>query len=289
MIGWFTAGAVMLGQTSNEATISMATTPFPYPQAPDTCSNLESRCNYIVDHFWDAYDVSRPISDTIAFETAFRDYVDFFRYAHRNVVMASVKDFVFKAQANAANLRLVGRVAERSLYGTEAQYWSDEVYVAFIKPLVSSKQLSKDERNHYKGQLELINANQVGMELDFEFTTPDGTKRRLSDITAESYILLFLGDNIDSNIGRVRLSTDVSLNALLDAGKAALVCITLRDYDATWASAAAGYNSNWIVGCSGQLRVDVRGLPCCYVLDGQRKIANKSLTIEHLKSVVSPY
>ena len=36
---------------------------FAYPLASDTCSTLESRCNYIITHFWDNFDISKPITD----------------------------------------------------------------------------------------------------------------------------------------------------------------------------------------------------------------------------------
>lgn len=276
--------------TGTAAADNAARTLFAYPQAPDTCSNLESRCNYIITHFWDHYDYSRPIADNVAFENTFRDYVDFFRYAHRNVVKASVRDFVNKSQANAANLLKVADVAERSLYGPDAEYWSDEVYVEFAKPLAGAKSLPNEVRNHLKGQLERINGNQVGAVLDFEYTDATGSRHRLSELTGKSFIVLFLDEGTDSSIGRVRLSTDVSLNALLDAGEATLVCITLCKYSTAWASQAAGYNANWTVGCSDQLGkvIDLRGIPSCYVLDSERRIANKQLSVEGLKAVVSP-
>ena len=135
---------------------------FAYPLAPDTCSTLESRCNYIITHFWDNFDISKPIVDDTAFENTFRDFVDFFRYSHRNIVMAVVRDFVNKAQSNTANLKKLGEVAERALYGPEAEYWSDEVYMAFIKPLAASKQLPRDVRDHYARQLAAINTVQIG-------------------------------------------------------------------------------------------------------------------------------
>ena len=37
------------------------TTLFAYPVAPDTCTTLEGRCNYIVQRFWDNFDFSKPI------------------------------------------------------------------------------------------------------------------------------------------------------------------------------------------------------------------------------------
>ena len=263
---------------------------FAYPLAPDTCSTLEGRCNYIITHFWDNFDISKPITDQVAFEKTFRDYVDFFRYAHRNVVMSSVRDFVNKAQSNTVNLQKVGEVAERALYGTEAEYWSDEVYVAFAKALASSKKLPKDVRDHYGAQLARINAVQVGSALDFEFYDTNGEKRRLSDYPANTYVLLFIDGSTDSSIGRLRLSTDVALNALLDSGNALLVCLSMNKYTSDWATVAAGYATNWIVGCNDELlkQLDLRAFPCCYVLDEQRVIVNKALSVEGLMSAVNP-
>ena len=214
---------------------------FAYPMAPDTCATLESRCNYIISHFWDDYDISKPITDEAAFESTFRDFVDFFRYAHRNVVLGTVRDLVNKAQSNTSNLQKLGEVAERTLYGTEAEYWSDEVYV---------KELPE----------------------------------------AKSYILLFIDDSTDSMIGRLRLSTDVALNALLESGGVKLLCLSANKYSADWAATASGYGENWIVGCSENLKnnLDLRMLPCCYILDAERIIVDKALSVERLMSAVNP-
>lgn len=263
---------------------------FAYPLAPDTCSTLEERCNFIITHFWDGFDISKPITDDAAFERTFRDFVDFFRYSHRNVVMSTVRDFINKAQSNASNLQKVGRVAESALYGTEAEYWSDEVYVAFAKALAGSKQLPRDVRDHYASQLARINSVQVGAMLDFEFVGIDGLKQHLSDLNAKTFILLFLDDSTDSMIGRLRLSTDVALNALLNEGEATLVCLCANKYTADWASAAAGYADNWIIGCGENLAkdLDLRAFPVCYMLDDQRTILNKTLSVEALMTAVNP-
>ena len=264
---------------------------FAYPMAPDTCSTLESRCNYIITHFWDNYDISKPISDDVAFENTFRDFVDFFRYAHRNVVLTVARDFVFKAQSNASNLQKVGQIAERALYGQEAEYWSDEVYVTFARTLAASKQLPKDVRDHYAAQIARINSVQVGATLDFEYVGTDGLKHRLSELPeSKSYILLFIDDSTDSMIGRLRLSTDVALNALLDSGDVTLVCLSMNKYSDQWRDKAEGYADNWTIGCSEQLanQLDLRVLPCCYILNAERVIVNKSLSVEGLMTAVNP-
>lgn len=264
---------------------------FAYPMAPDTCSTLESRCNYIISHFWENYDISKPITDMEAFENTFRDFVDFFRYSHRNIVMGVVRDLVNKAQSNTSNLLKLGEVAERALYGPGAEYWSDEVYVAFIKPIAANKSLPKEVRDHYASQLTRINAVQTGSTLDFEYIGADGLKHRLNELPeSESYIILFLDDSTDSSIGRLRLSTDVALNALLESGNATLLCLSLNNYSAEWATTAQAYCEHWIVGCSENLsdQLDLRSLPCCYVLNSERVIVNKSLSVEGLMRAVNP-
>ena len=264
---------------------------FAYPQAPDTCATLESRCNYIITHFWDNFDISKPITDDVAFETTFRDFVGFFTYAHRNVVMVKVRDLVNKAQSNTSNLQKLGEVAERALYGPTAEYWSDEVYVAFAKPLASSKKLPKEVREHYAHQLAEMNAVQTGVVLDFEYIGTDGAKHRVSELPeGTTLIVLFLDDSTDSTIGRLRLSTDVVLNSLVDEGKVALLCICLNKYSADWAATAAGYASNWALGCGENLstQLDLRVLPCCYLLDGEHKVLTKALSVDALISSLNP-
>ena len=244
---------------------------FAYPMAPDTCATLESRCNYIISHFWDDYDISKPITDEAAFETTFRDFVDFFRYAHRNVVLGTVRDLVNKAQSNTSNLQKLGEVAERTLYGTEAEYWSDEVYVAFIKPLAANKKLPREVRERYVRQLTQINSVQVGSVLDIEYVGADGVKHSLKELPeAKSYILLFIDDSTDSMVK--------------------LLCLSANKYSADWAATASGYGENWIVGCSENLKnnLDLRMLPCCYILDAERIIVDKALSVERLMSAVNP-
>ena len=260
-------------------------TPFPYPVAPDTCSTLESRCNYIITRFWDNYNITRPIADDAAFETAFRDWVGFFPYCHRNIVMSTIRDFMFKAQSNTPNLIKIGAVAERALYSPEAEFWSDEVYIAFAQQMAAAKQLKNDLRSYYRDQIQRINANQEGMVLNVEYTGTDGQRHRLLDLGADGYILLLSDDGVDSTIDRVRLSTDVVINKLLDEGALAVVNIVDAKYNSQWATAAAGYPANWTVGCNDKLSqlLDLRALPVCYLIDKEGKILRKNITVEALK------
>lgn len=266
-----------------------AKTPFAYPVAPDTCSTLESRCNFIVSNFWGNYNITRPIADDAAFDVAFRDWVNFFRYAHRNIVMASIRDFMFKAQSNTPNLLKVGSEAEAALFSDGAEYWSDEVYLAFAQFMANAKHLKNDVREHYRDQILLINGCQEGMVLNLEYTGTDGQRHKLTDLGAESYIVFVSDSGVDSSIDRVRLSTDMAVNALITGGHLAVVNIEPVKYSSQWAAAAAARTEGWVIGCNDKLmqQMDVRKLPTCYFLDKDGKIVNKNLSVEAIKNALN--
>ena len=258
-------------------------TPFQYPTAPDTCSTLESRCNYIVQNFWNNYNIAKPISSDADFETAFRDYVGFFKYAHKNIVMTSIRNFIFKARSNTANLSKVGRVAEAALYGPYAEYWSDELYVEIAKLLAQSTNLKPAERNHYKHQMEVINACQTDQKLqDMELSTADG-KVKLSALGGKSYLLVLTDDTSSSSIDRLRLSTDVNVNALIDAGQLKVVQIFLGKPAAGWTDSQP---ANWVNTSSEQAgnQLDLRCVPTCYIVDGDLTLLTKNVSVEDLKN-----
>lgn len=261
-------------------------TPFAYPVAPDTCATLESRCNYIVQNFWNNYDIAKPIANDADFETAFRDYVEFFRYAHKNIVMASVRHFIFKARSNTPNLLKVGRVAEAALYGPYAEYWSDELYVEIAKLLAESTSLKAADRNYYKHQIEVINNCVVGNKLqDIDLNTASG-KIKLSSLGAKSFLLVFTDDSSSSSIDRLRLSTDVNLNALIEGGQLVVVQIFLGKPASGWAEAQP---ANWTNAYSEQVArmLDLRGCPVCYIVDGDLTILTKNVSADEFKKALS--
>lgn len=262
-------------------------TPFAYPVAPDTCSTLESRCDYILQHFWENFDISKPIANDADLLIAFRDYADFLQYAHRNVVMTSVGNLLNKAQSNTTNLMKLGRAAELCLYAPGAPYWSDEVYVEFAKALATNKTLDKDVRNYFGNQLARINACQEQKPLpDIEMTDAEGKKLNLSGIEGDMMVLFFYDDGIDSSIGRTRLAADAGMNALIEQGSVKLVSVYLGKHQTGFADSMP---DNWFNTCSeraGQI-YDIRALPCCYMVGENKILITKNLSVDELKDAVN--
>ena len=275
-------------QESNE--VEAPATLFAYPVAPDTIKTFENRVNYIVDKFWGNYDLSKPIADLNAFNGAFRDYLGFLRYCHRNVAISSVRDFLFKAQSNKSNFEKIAMLAEMGLYQVGAEYWSDEIYTEFLKAVISNKQLKQEVRKHYAKQMERINRTQLGASLgNVTYTDADGKKVAIADIEADMVmIFITLDGNADQSFQRVRLSTDVAINSILESGKVKLLCLSPEKYSKEWAHNASGYAQNWLVGACPELSVDgdydVRYTPSFIILDKDKNIIQKNVDIEAIKA-----
>ena len=260
---------------------------FKYPVAPDTCSTLESRCDYIVTNFWENYDLTKPIKDEERFAKAFEDYVDFFKYANRTIVLSAIRSLMFKAQSNASNFAKIGALAERALYGENAVYWSDEAYLPFAEAMAGSKQMKKDVRNHYSVQVEKIKRNELGATMpQIEWTDAGGNRRKLAEVKATGLVIVLLTDGgMDSDMARLRLSTDVVINDMISQGEVAIVDITMGKADGAWMNKAKTYPENWLVGASSDLNktLDVRFVPSAYIVDPQGKILNKNVSVESIK------
>ena len=275
-------------QESNE--VQAPATLFAYPVAPDTIKTFENRVNYIVDNFWGNYDLSKPIADLNAFNGAFRDYLGFLRYCHRTVAISSVRDFLFKAQTNKANFEKIAMLAEMGLYNVGAEYWSDEIYTEFLKAVIGNKQLKQDVRKYYAKQMERINRTQLGASLaSVTYTDADGKKVSIADIEADMVmIFITLDSDADQSFQRVRLSTDVAINSILDSGKVKLLCLSPEKYSKEWAHKAKGYAQSWLVGACPELSVegdyDVRYTPSFIILDKDKNIIQKNVDLEAIKA-----
>ena len=264
---------------------------FDYPVVPDTIISLENRTNYIIQNFWENYDFSAPIRDERVFEATFRDYVNFFKYAHKTIVVSCIKDMMRKAQSNKSNFMLIAEIAERALYAPGAEYWSDEVYIPFLESVMDNNMLKKSEKERYKYQLELLENNLMGNKAqDFELHLADGSKKKLSDIEGKMIFLFFNDEECeDCTIGRLRLSTDVKLNRMIDAGEVTFVCVYMGKYTDEWAEKARNYSKNWIIGANDEIveKYDLRIQPSIYILDDKKIIIDKNINVEGIKLLLN--
>ncbi|MDY6411725.1 MAG: DUF5106 domain-containing protein [Bacteroidales bacterium] len=266
---------------------------FEYPTAPDTCSTIESRCNYSVQHFWDKCELTRPFdarNDSLLME-AMLTYFDIMRAgANVNVSLSSVRDLMFKAQANHDNFLRLASVAEYLLYYHDFDF-IDDLYITFAQAVADASWVKKDMRNHYASQVKRLNSSKLGQVMaDFEFVSITGAKKRLSDCKspAKLYVLLFSDNDSGSSIERMRLSTDVAFSQAVESGQVEVINILATDVPKKWDADSQSYSATWVVGASKDVatKLDLRIMPCLYILDENFKVIAKNKTVDFLKNLM---
>ncbi len=267
------------------------TTLFAYPTAPDTCRTLETRCNYLVQRFWNGCDLSKPIkaeNDSLLL-TAVSDYLEIMMNANVNVSLASVRDLMFKAQSNQTNFLKLAQAAEMLLY-MQPTTIIDDVYLAFAKSAADATWAEKNVRNHFRRQVKLIETSKLMSPIaDFEFNEMGGGKRHLYDKadTCENYLLVFSRDDSDGSFARLRLSTDTGISNAVASGKLKVYDLTIGRVGADWLNNSADYAKTWTVGNYQDAadEIDLRRMPCVFVLDSRHRVLSKNLSVDQVKDM----
>ncbi|MBR2146864.1 MAG: DUF5106 domain-containing protein [Muribaculaceae bacterium] len=264
---------------------------FEYPIAPDTCTNIETRCNYSVQHFWDKCDFSKPFeaqNDSLLME-AMITYFDIMKAgANVNVALASVRNLMFKSQANHDNFMKLMSLAEYLLFFDSD--FIDDLYLTFLQSAADASWMNKEKRNRYIDISKRIQNSKLGSPLyNFEFTSITGARKHLQDVksTASMYVVIFSDNESGSSIERMRLSTDIAFNQKVEAGEIEVINIILGDTPKNWDKDSQTYSQTWIVGASKEVqdKLDLRIMPSIFLLDENFNIIAKNKTVDFIKNV----
>lgn len=263
---------------------------FQYPQAPENLTSLSQRANYVVEHFWDRCNLKSAFSSRDKMETAFRDYVTYMQFASKDTTIMSINNLIKEVQKKPKNMLTLAQIAENTLYGDSALFWSDELYLYFTKAVVNTKKLSKADKARYEHHTQILTNSMIGSKLpNFEFETIDGNKLQFDSINAPAIILFFNDiDCTDCSLAKVRMATDINLNKLIDRGVIKIVSIYLGKATNEWKNEAQGYPKNWVIGACDEIydMFDLRATPTIYQIDDKHSIIAKNLTVDGILSVV---
>mgnify|MGYP002623285699 CR=1 FL=1 len=286
---------VVISLLSASNAVCQVTTLFEYPIAPDTCSSIESRCNYSVQHFWDKCELTKPFvaeNDSLLLE-AMLTYFDIMKAgANTNVSLGSVRNLMFKSQANHDNFLKLASLAEYILYYHDTDV-IDDLYLTFAQSVADASWAKKDVRNHYAEQIKRLSTSKLGQPLlDFEYTSISGARRHLSDnrsASATLYVVMFSDTESGSSIERMRLSTDIVFGQAVDEGVVKMINVMVGGTPKQWDADSQSYSEKWEVGASKDVlnKLDLRIIPCIYVLDEEFRVIAKNKTVDFLKSWIS--
>lgn len=263
---------------------------FQYPQAPENLTTLSQRANYVVEHFWDKCNLKSAFSSRDKMTKAFRDYITYMQFAAKDTTISSINNLIKTVQKTPKNMLTLGEIAEETLYGDSAIFWSDELYLYFANAVINTKKLSKAEKARYKHHSTVLTNSMVGSKLpNFTFTTPKGEKVEFDSVNAPAIILFFNDiECADCQLAKVRLATNINLNKLIDNGVIKIVTIYPGEPSKEWETKVESYPNNWIIGANEDIydMFDMRTSPTIYQLDDKHTIIAKNLNVEGIISVV---
>lgn len=266
--------------------IKMPVTPFEYPLAPDSIESLQGKTSYVMLKFWDKADMKKLMADTTQFRKAFHDYVSFIPFAHVDSIKKSVGALTSRYANDPKALLLIANMAEKELFGPEADFWSEEPYMLFIRPLLTNKKVKEKEKQHYLDQIKMLNASQIGSNMaPISYTTRHGAKHQLYDQKGEYVLVLFQNDDCsDCSMTRLRLEADIATGNVVKDGRLKIVIINPGKDSQEWRSAMANYPYDWEIGSAPDAakEIDLRIQPTSYLLDKDYQILMKNLSLNQI-------
>ena len=277
----------ILGGGSSYAAAQIIIEPlFEYPAPPEDMEGLQERSDYLMNHFWDVFDFSRTGAvDQNALNDAFNVYTTAMRYAERGVALSSVNTLLKRLKGNPVLLLQFTKAAEEYLYGPRATIWSDEVYIPFLKALISDKGVSEARKQRYKMHLDVLQRNAPGMKFpEIRLTLKDG---RHTDFKPQSPVTIVEFGNPDCDDCRFsKLKLEMAHDVATwiengEVGMAFIVADAVPEDQADILAQLKDYPSQWIAGiCYGGDDIfDIRSTPSFYLIDRNGKIIAKNLDV----------
>ena len=129
---------------------------FEYPQAPESLTTLSQRANFVVEHFWDRCNLKSAFSSRDKMAKAFRDYVTYMQFATKDTTITSINKLIKEVQKKPKNMLTLAQIAEETLYGDSALFWSDELYLQFTNAVIKTKKISKADKARYEHHTKIL-------------------------------------------------------------------------------------------------------------------------------------
>lgn len=274
------AGLAATAQNTSNLLVEM-------PQAPESITRLDQRCNYIISRYWDKFNPKSSFSSLERLDNTFGQFISLTPYATADTVHMAVDHLISVVQkAKPENLLTLAKIAEKWVYADTAEYLSEELYFPFIEAIVKDKKAKGPERARFQAQYDQLLNSRVGVKVNsLSYTKIDGTTGSLNDVTAPHVLLFFYDPECtDCRFAKARLSADFSLQTLIDNNIVAVMAIYPGDADEDWREDAKSLPESWIVGANPEIdrKFTMRYQPEIYYLDAERTIRVKDVAVDNI-------
>ena len=254
---------------------------FEYPVAPEDIVSLDQRCDYLVKNFWNGFNFKEKNAvNQYALNDAFQVYASAIRYASKKEVDASLDKLIKNLSGNPILLMQFGKAAEDCLYGPNAEFWIDEIYLQFLDAIIKNKKIQQNRKTKYINQANSLRNSAKGNKAPtFDFTNTEGDAKFYFPMSTPTLLIFGNPDNTDWRLSRLRMDSNFTFQEALDKGKINVLFIVPKDID-NWQNLVSNYNSKWTIGEATEISkiYDVRLTPSIYIIDSTGTITEKNVS-----------
>ncbi|MDE6559602.1 MAG: DUF5106 domain-containing protein [Muribaculaceae bacterium] len=259
---------------------------FEYPMAPESLPDLQTKSDWLMDHFWDSMDFTNPGSvNQSALNDAMNVYGAAAMYASKSKAKSSVENLVKNLKGNPTLMFQFAKGAEEVFYGPRAIAWIDELYIPFLKGVLSEKSISSDRKRRYEDLLIMLQKNALGAKFaDLRLTLSNGRHKEFHPETPLTLIEFGNPDCDDCKFARMKLEMASDLMEMVDSKElqiAFIVADSMPEDEADVLNLLKEYPSTWTAGISygGDDVYDIRHTPSFYIIDKKGTILEKNLDV----------
>ncbi|MDE6810859.1 MAG: DUF5106 domain-containing protein [Muribaculaceae bacterium] len=259
---------------------------FEYPVAPESLPDLQTKSDWLMEHFWDAMDFKNPnCVDQSALNDAMNVYGAAAMYASRKKTKASVDNLINNVKGNPSLMLQFTKAAEEVFYGRRAVAWIDELYIPFLKAILSEKKISNERKERYGDLLSMLRRNAVGEKLkETRLTLRNGQHRDLKPEGTFTLIEFGNPDCDDCKFARMKLEMASDLMDMVENKELQIMFIvadSMPDEESEILEMLKSYPEKWVAGISygGDDIYDIRHTPSFYIINEKGVIIAKNLDV----------
>lgn len=259
---------------------------FEYPSAPDDIDDLQTRSDYLMDHFWSNMDFSRKEAvNQTALNHAFQIYSSAIFYASRESALKSIDELTKKLKGNPTLMIQFVKAAEDCLYGKRAEVWSDEAYIPFLKAIIAEKTLPKSRKERYEYQFKLLGDNAIGNKFpSFRMTLRNGHHYDIKPSAPLSLIEIGNPECDDCRFAKMKLTMASDLEEMVENKQLDIFFIVadaVPEEQQEILESFSDYPENWKCGIvyGADDLLDLRRTPSFYILGKKGEIIAKNLDV----------
>lgn len=253
------------------------------PDVPTSLVKPADRADYIISHFWDAWDTDdyTAVTDTAFMEQAFANFLSVFPYSSgEDAIKKAVESFTGKASVNKESVEMAAYLVDKYLQEPESPMHSKEYFLLFAPALLDMPFRDEADNVRLKYNIHLASLNRIGTKAnDFIYMLPEGGTNSLYGTEHQGRLMLVFYDPECDRCTALEqeLANSPDINGDINSGNLTVLAICVEGDEEMWHRRMQELPDNWLHGFddagenAGEV-YDLRTIPSVYMLSPENVV-----------------